>query len=74
MLLGADSPGNGDLLVLLSAEDRDVGFTLPDDFAGSWRVCLDSVEAHPAAEAGEVESPFCLRSPCVMVLERRSWT
>jgi hypothetical protein len=74
VLLGADSPGKGDLLVLLSAEDRDTGFALPDDLAGSWRVRLDSGEVHPAAEAGEVESPVRLRSPCVMVLERSQWT
>jgi pullulanase/glycogen debranching enzyme len=71
MLLGADSPEKGDLLVLLSAEDRDVGFTLPDDVAGGWRVCLDSGDIREPAEVGDVESPVRVQSRCVIVLERR---
>ena len=71
MLLGAESPGKGDLLVLLSADDRDIDFALPDDVACGWGVCLDSGQIHPVAEVGEVVSPVRVQSRCVMVLERR---
>ena len=62
------------VLAVPGAEAPVMGFALPDDLAGSWRVRLDSAEVHPAAEAGEVESPVRVRSPCVMVLERSQWT
>jgi glycogen operon protein len=70
MLLGTESVTSGDLLILLSAADRALGFALPDDLAAPWHVCLDS--RYPAGPPATIQGsmPVPLESRCVLVLER----
>jgi len=70
MLLGAESPATGDLLVLLSAADTGLDFALPEDLGTTWRVCLDSRGRRDPPAAAPDSLPLRLDPRCVIVLER----
>jgi hypothetical protein len=70
MLLGTNTADAGDLLLLLSAADHDVPFTLPEDVPGSWRLCIDTWEVEESEGAANQLSALLCRPRSLMLLER----
>jgi glycogen operon protein len=60
------------LLVILNADERPVGFTLPDGVARGWEVILDTVHAAPGGPYAEHDAASVLRvtERSVVVLRR----
>jgi glycogen operon protein len=72
MLLGTVSADAGDLLVLLSATDHEIQFTLPGDVVGPWQVLVDTWLSSGDGWSGSGEtSDLRIRPRSLMVLERR---